>query len=76
MAVMTNTNLPKNLLPVTCPVCGENQNTMIGGFDVNGLPVGTVNCMVCRHTFQRDDYIRALEIRRQEFARVTGPSKI
>ncbi len=73
---MTKTNAPKNLLPVTCPVCGESQNTMVGGFDANGLPAGTVNCMVCRHEFQPDAYIRALKLRRQEFARLTGPGEI
>ena len=73
---MTNTDAPKNLLPVTCPVCGESQNPMVVGFDADGLPAGTVNCMVCRHTFQRDAYIHALEIRRQEFARLTGPSEV
>ena len=74
--MMTNTNVPKNLLPVTCPVCGESQNTMVGGFDANGLPAGTINCMVCRHEFQPDAYIRALKLRRQEFARLTGPGEI
>ncbi len=73
---MTNADLPKNLLPVTCPVCGESQNTTVGGFDANDLPAGTVNCMVCRHAFQRDSYIRALELRRQEFARLTGPGEV
>ena len=73
---MTNTNAPKNLLPVTCPMCGESQNTMVGGFDANGLPAGKVNCMVCRHEFQPAAYIRALELRRQEFARLTGPGEI
>ena len=73
---MTNTNVPKNLLPVNCPVCGESQNTMVGGFDADGLPLGTVNCMVCRHAFKRDQYIRALELRRQEFGRLTGPGEV
>ena len=73
---MTNTNAPKNLLPVTCPMCRESQNTMVGGFDANGLPAGTINCMVCRHEFQPDAYIRALKLRRQEFARLTGPGEI
>ena len=70
---MTDADVPNNLLPVTCPVCGESQNTMVGGFDPNGLPVGTVNCMVCRYAFERDTYIRALEIRRQEFESLIGP---
>ena len=74
--MMTNADVPNNLLPVTCLVCGESQNTMVGGFDANGLPAGKVNCMVCRHEFQPDAYIRALELRRQEFARLTGPGEI
>ena len=73
---MTNADVPNTLLPVTRPVCGESQNTMVGGFDADGLPYGTVNCMVCRHAFQRDHYIRALELRRQEFARLTGPGEV
>ena len=48
---------------------------MVGGFDTNGLPIGKVNCMVCRHEFQRDAYLHALELRRQEFARLTGPGE-
>ncbi len=70
---MSNTNEPKNLLPVTCAVCGESQNTMNGGFDAAGLPAGDVNCMVCGHVFGRDEYLRGLEIRRQDFARLAGP---
>ena len=74
--MMPNADVPNNLLPVTCPVCGESQNTMVGGFDADGLPKGTVNCMVCRHAFQRDDYIRGLELRRQEFASLIGPGTV
>jgi len=70
---LADANKPKNLLPVTCAVCSESQNTMHGGFDTDGLPAGTVNCMVCGHVFQRDEYLRGLETRRQDFARMTGP---
>lgn len=70
---MSAPNQPRNLVPVACPVCGESQNTMTGGFDADGLPAGQVNCMVCGRRFGRDEYLRALEISRQDFARLPGP---
>ncbi|MEK9724187.1 MAG: hypothetical protein VW405_12010 [Rhodospirillaceae bacterium] len=70
---MAGANEPKNLLPVTCPMCGESQNTMFGGFDADGLPAGQVNCMVCGHAFSREAYLRGLDIRRQDFALMAGP---
>lgn len=72
---MSPPNQPRNLVPVTCPVCGESQNTMTGGFDADGLPAGQVTCMVCQHQFGREEYLRSLEIRRQEFARLTAPGE-
>ena len=68
-----NLNLPKNLLPVTCPRCGESQNIIDGGLNTDGIPVGTVSCMVCQNTFPQDEYLQGLETRRQEFNLLTGP---
>lgn len=70
---MTAANQPNDLLPVTCGVCGESQNTMDGGFGADGLPAGAVSCMVCGHAFTRDEYLRGLEDRRREFAALPGP---
>jgi len=70
---MADDNPPRDLLPVTCPVCSESQNTMSGGFDGEGLPAGPVACMVCGHAFGRDEYLRGLETRRQEFRQLGGP---
>jgi len=70
-----NKDTPNNLYPVTCGVCGESQNTMNGGFGTDGLPAQDVNCMVCGHTFGREEYLSGLEVRRQEFARLSGPGE-
>lgn len=69
-----NDNISNNLLPVACSVCGECQNTTAGGIGADGLPAGPVACMVCGHPFQRDEYLRGLELRRQAFSRLTGPA--
>ena len=68
-----NTNLPKNLLPVTCSRCGESQNTIVGGLNSDGLPAGEVSCMVCQNIFQHNEYLQGLKNRRQEFERLKGP---
>ena len=65
--------LSNNVLPVPCPVCGEHQNSLIGGFNNDGLPAGEVHCMVCRHVFKPDEYERGLKNRRQEFSILSGP---
>jgi hypothetical protein len=48
---------------------------MNGGFGTDGLPAQDVNCMVCGHTFGREKYLSGLEVRRQEFARLSGPGE-
>ena len=70
---MSNQKLPKNLLPVTCPRCGESQNTIVGGLNADGLPTGEVSCMVCQNIFERNEYLKGVQNRRQEFERLTGP---
>ncbi len=68
-----NTNLPKDLLPVTCTRCGESQNIIIGGVSADGVPAGEVRCMVCQNIFQYNEYLRGIQNRRQEFECLTGP---
>jgi len=70
-----NDNMTDSLLPVACPDCGECQNTMVGGFDGDGLPVGPVACMVCGHEFDRDEYMAGLEARHRDFAQLTCPAE-
>ena len=70
---MSNQKLPKNLLPVICPRCGESQNTIVGGLNADGLPTGEVRCMVCQNVFERNEYLKGLQNRHQEFERLTGP---
>ena len=70
---MSDNHKPHYLLPVTCKVCGESQNTIHGGFSADGLPAGSVNCMVCGHTFEAEEYAIGLNMRREEFTRLSGP---
>ena len=70
---MSNQKLPKNLLPVPCPRCGESQNTIVGGLNADGLPTGEVSCMVCQNIFERSEYLKGLQNRHQEFECLTGP---
>ncbi len=48
---------------------------MPGGFDPDDEPFGPVTCVVCDHQFSREEYLTRLEVRRQAFARLTGPSR-
>ncbi len=65
--------LPDEICPVTCPVCGENQNTLPGDFDPQAEPFGPVHCMVCGHAFEQAEYLRGLETRRRELDSLSGP---
>ena len=67
--------MKKKLLPVSCPVCGENQNSIPGEFNPDDEPFGPVTCVVCDHQFSREEYLARLEVRRQAFTRLTGPSR-
>lgn len=35
----------REIVPVTCPACGESQNILPGGFDPDVEPFGPVFCM-------------------------------
>jgi hypothetical protein len=66
--------LNEPLCPVACPVCGESQNTLPGGFDPERLPFGPVHCMVCGHQFTASEYRVGLESRRRKLESMTGPA--
>ena len=42
--------------PARCPNCGERQNVAMGEFDPAREPFGPVHCMVCGHTFTRQEF--------------------
>lgn len=52
--------MARDLYPVSCPRCGEAQNSMPGGFDPERDPFGPVTCMVCGRDFTRDEYLAGL----------------
>ena len=46
--------------PARCPRCGERQNVAMGEFDPRREPFGPVHCMVCGHTFTRQEFREGL----------------
>lgn len=65
--------MPETIYPVACPICGECQNILPGGFQPQAEPFGKVSCMVCNHQFSRLEYLAGLARRRQELLTLTGP---
>ncbi len=61
------------IYPVACPICGESQNILPGGFEPYAEPFGDVNCMVCNHQFSRHEYLSGLDARARALASLTGP---
>lgn len=51
----------QKLLPVSCPRCGEAQNTMPVGFDPDKVPFQNVSCMACGRVFSQKEYLIGLE---------------
>ncbi len=60
--------------PVRCPNCGKRQNAIPGGFDLDREPFGPVRCMVCRHTFSREEYLAGLQSAEAERRSVRPPA--
>jgi len=59
--------------PVRCPKCGQRQNRFGSAFDPMAEPFGPVDCMVCGHPFDRDEYLALLsEARRDVPPPITG----
>ena len=52
--------------PVPCPMCGEAQNVIPGGFMPEAESFGPVTCMVCGHEFTKDEYMTGLKARLAE----------
>ena len=61
------------IYPVACPICGESQNTLPGGFEPYSASFGPVNCMVCNHQFSKPEYLAGLEARKQFLDSLTEP---
>jgi len=61
------------VFPVACPICGECQNILPGGFKPHAEPFGKVNCMVCNHQFSGTEYRLGLDARARAFATLSGP---
>ena len=63
----------REIVPVTCPACGESQNILPGGFDPDVEPFGPVFCMVCQREFGQSEYLTGLEQRLIFLNSLTGP---
>ena len=63
----------EQIYPVVCPICGEAQNTLPGGFTPHAEPFGPVTCMVCDHQFSKPEYLTGLAARARAFAALKGP---
>lgn len=50
----------QNIPPVRCPGCGQRQNRFGTAFDPDAEPFGPVDCMVCGHAFEREEYVTLL----------------
>ncbi len=61
------------IYPVPCPICGESQNILPGGFEPHVEPFGKVNCMICNHQFSKSEYRAGLDARARALAMLTGP---
>ena len=50
----------REIVPVTCPGCGESQNILPGDFNPDAQPFGPVSCMVCGRNFSQMEYLSGL----------------
>ncbi len=64
------------IYPVACPICGECQNILPGGFEPFSEPFGKVNCMVCNHQFSKIEYLAGLDARARALAALPGPQAL
>ncbi len=65
--------MPSSPLPVSCPQCGERQNQLAPGFDLDRKPFGGASCMVCRHVFTESEYRQGLARSRRDLERRISP---
>ena len=63
------------LMPATCPRCGEKQNQLAPGFNLERQPFGGVICKICGHEFSEQEYRCGLAKASAEFEtrRAQGP---
>ena len=46
--------------PVRCPQCAQRQNRFASAFDPTDDGFGPIDCMVCGHAFEREEYLSLL----------------